>query len=59
MAETIQYSELLNKASEEIDAVRRMCLIGAFALSQGSVVERLYKPFNPLLGETFEMIRFV
>ena len=58
LAEQMIYSELLHKASRTPDDLEQMCLLGAFAVSltQGSVT-RATKPFNPLLGETYECDR--
>lgn len=60
-AECLEYSTLLDKAASATDAVERLIYVTAFALSGLSanrVKERaIRKPFNPLLGETFELIR--
>ena len=54
--EQFEYSELLDKASETADSGLRMAYVVAFALSPYSATNnRLKKPFNPLLGETFEL----
>lgn len=54
--ENANYSdELLNKASKMSDACERMKMVAAFVVSSTSIhVHRLSKPFNPLLGETYE-----
>ncbi|GLG95172.1 Oxysterol-binding protein-related protein 6, partial [Gryllus bimaculatus] len=59
MCEELEYSELLDKASELEDSYERMVYIAAFAVSSyGSSYFRAgSKPFNPLLGETYECIR--
>ncbi|XP_067010631.1 oxysterol-binding protein-related protein 2 isoform X2 [Anabrus simplex] len=58
MVEYMEYAFLLRKASEEVDPVRRMQFVAAFAVSAlASNWERLGKPFNPLLGETYELER--
>ena len=58
MCEQLEYSELLDAASKEPDPVERLALLAAFAVSgYGSSFWRTHKPFNPLLGETFECIR--
>ena len=36
------------------DAEQRLLYVAAFAVGAYPSVERTYKPFNPLLGETFE-----
>lgn len=55
--ESLQYSELLNKTFDESDPSKRLAYIAAYAISGCSSIERLSKPFNPLLGETYELIR--
>jgi hypothetical protein len=59
ITENVYYSELLNKASEPgLSACKRMEYIAAFAISNiSSNIDRLSKPFNPLLGETYELTR--
>ncbi|KAL4861497.1 hypothetical protein BDV12DRAFT_180207 [Aspergillus spectabilis] len=60
-AEVMEYSALLDKAAEVADANERLLHVTAFALSSISssrVRERaIRKPFNPMLGETFELVR--
>ncbi|PNF39980.1 Oxysterol-binding protein-related protein 6 [Cryptotermes secundus] len=59
MCEELEYSELLDKAADVDDPYERMVYIAAFAVSgYGSSYFRAgSKPFNPLLGETYECIR--
>lgn len=59
MCEELEYSELLDKAAELDDPYERMVYVAAFAVSSyGSSYFRAgSKPFNPLLGETYECIR--
>lgn len=59
MCEELEYSELLDKAAELDDPYERMVYVAAFAVSSyGSGYFRAgSKPFNPLLGETYECIR--
>ncbi|XP_026552790.1 oxysterol-binding protein-related protein 6 isoform X4 [Pseudonaja textilis] len=59
LCEELEYSELLDKAAETDDPYERMVLIAAFATSgYASTYYRAgSKPFNPLLGETYECIR--
>ncbi|XP_075229853.1 oxysterol-binding protein-related protein 2 isoform X1 [Lycorma delicatula] len=58
MVEYLEYAYLLRKASEQSDPVARMQYVAAFAVSAlASNWERLGKPFNPLLGETYELER--
>ena len=60
-AETIEYSTLLDKAAGVSDGVERLAYVTAFALaslSSNRVRERaIRKPFNPMLGETYELVR--
>ncbi|KAJ6115089.1 hypothetical protein N7486_000867 [Penicillium sp. IBT 16267x] len=60
-AEILEYSSLLDKASQSSDAVERLMYVTAFAISSISsnrVRERsIRKPFNPMLGETYELVR--
>nr|XP_060635742.1 oxysterol-binding protein-related protein 6 isoform X5 [Anolis sagrei ordinatus] len=59
LCEELEYSELLDKAAESDDPYERMVLIAAFATSgYASTYYRAgSKPFNPVLGETYECIR--
>ncbi|KAH9900310.1 Oxysterol-binding protein-domain-containing protein [Xylariomycetidae sp. FL2044] len=60
-AEQLEYAQLLDKAAQQKVPRDRLLFVTAFALSQFSVnrvKERaIRKPFNPLLGETFELLR--
>lgn len=60
-AEQLEYSQLLDAASTSPDPTQRLLHIAAFAISNFSssrVKERaVRKPFNPMLGETFELVR--
>lgn len=58
-AEDMEYTHLLDKAAAIVDDPgERMAYIAAFAASSySSTTERVAKPFNPLLGETFEYTR--
>lgn len=60
LCEQLEYSELLDKASESAGDQRLLyvALFSVSALSAARVKERaLRKPFNPLLGETYECVR--
>uniref|UniRef100_A0A8D8VD64 Oxysterol-binding protein-related protein 6 n=1 Tax=Cacopsylla melanoneura TaxID=428564 RepID=A0A8D8VD64_9HEMI len=59
MCEELEYSELLDKAAELSDPYERMVYVAAFAVSSyGSSYFRAgSKPFNPLLGESYECVR--
>jgi oxysterol-binding protein-related protein 3/6/7 len=60
-AECLEYSVLLDKAANVSDDLERLIYVTAFALSSlsaGRVKERaIRKPFNPMLGETYELVR--
>ncbi|EGO61392.1 hypothetical protein NEUTE1DRAFT_77381 [Neurospora tetrasperma FGSC 2508] len=61
IAEQLEYGQLLTEAAKKTDANERLLYVTAFAVSQfsnGRAKERATrKPFNPLLGETFELVR--
>lgn len=58
ISEHLEYSHLLQKANESDDAIERLEYVTAFMVSSlSSNWERLGKPFNPLLGETYEFFR--
>ncbi|KAL3855883.1 hypothetical protein ACJMK2_015080 [Sinanodonta woodiana] len=59
LCEELEYSELLDKATEFDDPFERMVYVAAFAVSSyaSSCYRAGYKPFNPLLGETYECVR--
>ncbi|KAJ3394907.1 Oxysterol-binding protein- protein 3 [Entophlyctis sp. JEL0112] len=59
LAEELEYCELLDAAADAPSVVDRMVFVSAFAISgYASTVNRAgRKPFNPLLGETYECIR--
>ena len=58
MAENMKYAdELLDKAASASNPIDRMKYVAGFFISSTSIhVCRLSKPFNPLLGETFEYV---
>uniref|UniRef100_A0A1I7Z646 Oxysterol-binding protein n=1 Tax=Steinernema glaseri TaxID=37863 RepID=A0A1I7Z646_9BILA len=58
LAEYMEYAPILADAASSTDPLRRIELVGAFALSSLSAnAFRLSKPFNPLWFETFELDR--
>ena len=61
MAEQLEYANLLNTAANHKNPFHRLLYVTAFAVSQFSssrAKERaIRKPFNPMLGETFELVR--
>ena len=57
LCEEMDYSNLLDLAYTREDPVERLQYIAAFAISSYASTEgRITKPFNPLLGETFEYV---
>ena len=57
LSENFQYAETLNKASKEIRGYMRLALVSAFCIGGFSYSQfRTLKFFNPLLGETFELM---
>ena len=56
--EDLEYVELLHSAFSLSNSIERLLYVAAFAISTYSTTQnRLGKPFNPLLGETFELVR--
>lgn len=56
--EDMEYADLLDMAADRSDSIERMLYVAAFAASEfASTIGRVAKPFNPLLGETFEYAR--
>ncbi|XP_076006982.1 oxysterol-binding protein 2 isoform X2 [Genypterus blacodes] len=59
LSEDLEYHELLDKAARCDSSLEQMCLVAAFSVSSYSTtVHRTAKPFNPLLGETYELDRW-
>lgn len=57
LCENFQYAEILKRAGKENNSSKRLALVAAFALGGFSMnVHRTLKPFNPLLGETYEYV---
>lgn len=54
MSEILEYYDILDKADATEDEFDRLALVVAFFVSPFSNIERPWKPFNPILGETFE-----
>ncbi|CAG8524631.1 16649_t:CDS:2 [Acaulospora colombiana] len=59
LAEDLEYSELLDKASTIDDTIMRLIYVSAFAVSgySSTYYRASRKPFNPLHGETYELVR--
>lgn len=58
MAEDMEFSECLDAAATQEDSTQRVAFVAAFAMSNySSTIGRVAKPFNPMLGESFEYMR--
>ncbi|KAK9979954.1 hypothetical protein ABG768_013357 [Culter alburnus] len=58
LTEYMEHTYLIHKANTSQDSIHRMKCVAAFAVSAvASQWERTGKPFNPLLGETYELLR--
>ncbi|XP_047224593.1 oxysterol-binding protein-related protein 1-like isoform X2 [Girardinichthys multiradiatus] len=58
ITEYMEHTYLIHQANAATDSIERMKCVAAFAVSAvASQWERTGKPFNPLLGETYELIR--
>uniref|UniRef100_A0A8C3B600 Oxysterol-binding protein n=1 Tax=Cyclopterus lumpus TaxID=8103 RepID=A0A8C3B600_CYCLU len=59
LCEELEYSELLDTANHTANPYQRMVYIAAFAISgyASATFRNRYKPFNPVLGETYECDR--
>lgn len=58
LTEDYEYSELLDRAAKLDDPAMQLVYIAAFAVSSyATTSNRTGKPFNPLLGETYECDR--
>ncbi|KAG5834785.1 hypothetical protein ANANG_G00265250 [Anguilla anguilla] len=58
LTEDLEYSELLDTASACRSSLEQLCYVAAFsASSYSTTAHRTTKPFNPLLGETYELDR--
>eukprot|EP00128_Syssomonas_multiformis_P014889 Colp12_sorted_trinity150504_noHs@7553 len=56
LAEDLEYSSLLDKAAACERGVDRLAYVAAFTISSyANTITRTGKPFNPILGETFEL----
>ncbi|XP_070533773.1 oxysterol-binding protein-related protein 1-like [Ptychodera flava] len=58
MCEYLEHVHLLDKADACQDPILRLQYVAAFAtVACASNLDRVQKPFNPLLGETYELVR--
>lgn len=55
MAEIMEYHTHLDTASSTEDQYDRLAWVLAFTMGPYGAMERTWKPFNPILGETFEV----
>ena len=54
MAEIMEYTDCLDAAATCEDPYMRMAHIVGYTMGPFAAIERPWKPFNPILGETFE-----
>lgn len=58
LTEELEYSEILDQAALCEDSCEQLAYVAAFTVSAyATTLFRTGKPFNPLLGETFEFDR--
>ncbi|XP_076847732.1 oxysterol-binding protein-related protein 1 isoform X2 [Brachyhypopomus gauderio] len=58
LTEYMEHTYLIHQANVSTDSTERMKCVAAFTVSAvASQWERTGKPFNPLLGETYELVR--
>lgn len=58
LTEDYEYAYLLDRAAECADPCEQLAYVAAFSVSgYSSTINRTGKPFNPLLGETYECDR--
>lgn len=58
VVEDMEYTDLLNIAADRMDSSERLVYVAGFAASEyASTIGRVAKPFNPLLGESYEYVR--
>lgn len=56
-AHPMEFLDILDKAAVEEDAIKRMAITGLYCAIQITTLEKFpAKPFNPLLGETYELV---
>ena len=58
LTEDFEYSDCLDRAAACSDSCEQMAYVAAFTVSSyATTTTRTLKPFNPLLGETYEFDR--
>lgn len=55
VAEIMEYTEQLDRAAATEDPYERLAWVAGFCIGPFGGNERPWKPFNPILGETFEL----
>lgn len=55
LSEGLEYSDLLAEADKTSDPYKKLALIASFVCSAYLLPHRTTKPFNPYIGETFEL----
>lgn len=55
MAELMEYSHLLDQADQSEDPYMQLVYASSWAISVYFAYQRTWKPFNPILGETYEL----
>lgn len=56
MCEPLRYANVIEKICQADDHIDRMCLVAAFCIAELGGYNRTVKPFNPVLGETYEFV---
>lgn len=52
----MEYVDLLDNAIASNDSLKRLAIVSAYVITNLTCLEKnSTKPFNPLLGETFEL----
>jgi len=58
LTEDFEYSDCLDNAAQCTDQFEQLAYVAAFSISSyANTTVRIGKPFNPLLGETYECDR--
>jgi hypothetical protein len=56
-AQSMEYNSILEEAIKQTDRAKRMAYIAVYTAAQFTIVEKnCTKPFNPILGETYEFV---
>lgn len=57
ISESVYYNDIIEAAAFKEDSLTRLAYVAAYTVSRYcSAFGRTLKPFNPLLGETFELV---